>query len=134
MRFYFRDMGVARYFLKVGGIKHAAASGFINENFVYMDLLRRTSAQEIAGVSPLFGTYKTGEIDFRVSNTANDKDYGVEVKAGNDTGKTAQLLLQDGKAEAIYFLKGDTYGGVAGRKITVPIYLVGRVPFDYTKK
>lgn len=133
-RFYFRDLGVARHFLRAGGIKKEAAAGLINENFIYLELLERTRTEELAGAVPVFGTYKTGEIDFLVSNVLNDKDYGVEVKAGKDAGKTARLLLQDGKVEAVYYLKGDTYGGIAGRMITVPIYLAGRVKFDYVKQ
>lgn len=133
MRFYFRDLGVARYFLKKGGIRGAAAKGYMNENFVYIDLLRRTYNMEIAGMTPLFGTYKNGEIDFFVSSLHNDKDYGIEVKAGKAEGKTAQVLLQDGKVEAVYFLKGDTYGGQSGRVVTVPIYLAGRVRFDFVR-
>lgn len=133
MRFYFRDLGVARYFLKKGGIKGAAAEGYISENFVYIDLLKRTSNMEIAGMSPLFGTYKNGEIDFFVSSLQNDKDYGVEVKSGKTEGKTAQLLLREGKVEAVYFLKGNTYGGQSGRMVTVPIYLAGRVRFDFVR-
>lgn len=133
MRFYFRDLGVADYFLKAGGIKRDAAAGYINENFVYLDLLKRCRNFEIAGTSPMFGTYKTGEIDFFVSSIENDRDYAVEVKAGDAAGKTASLLLRDGRVEAAYFLKGDTYGGIAGRMITVPIYLAGRVKFDFQR-
>jgi len=44
------------------------------------------------------------------------------------------MLIDDGKVEAIYFLKGDTYGGITDWKITVPIYLVGRVRFDYERE
>ena len=62
------------------------------------------------------------------------KTYGVEVKSGKTEGKTAQLLLKDEKVEAVYFLKGDTYGGIADRKVTVPIYLVGRMQFDFVKE
>lgn len=133
MRIYFRDMGVARYFLKKGGVRGAAAEGYINENFVYLDLLKRVNRMEIAGTSPMFGTYQKGEIDFYVSSLRNDKDYGIEVKAGKAEGKTAKALLDHGKAEAVYFLKGDTYGGKAGRMLTVPIYLVSRVQFDFER-
>ena len=68
MRFYFRDLGVARYFLKKGIIRGAAAEGYINENFVYIDLIKRIERMEIGGTSPVFGTYKDGEIDFLVSS------------------------------------------------------------------
>ena len=81
----------------------------------------------------MFGTYKEGEIDFLINSRENYKNYGVEVKAGKSEAKTAQQLLKDEKVEAVYFLKGDTYGGMADRKITVPIYLVGRVQFDYER-
>lgn len=134
MRFYFRDLGVARYFLKAGRIKENSASGYISENFIYIDLLRRKRNMELSGISPMFGTYKTGEIDFLIGNIVNDKTYGIEVKAGKAIGKTAQMLLDDGKLDAVYFLKGDTYGGIMDRKITVPIYLVGRVRFDYERE
>ena len=79
----------------------------------------------------MFGTYKEGEIDFLVNNRQNYKNYGVEVKAGRAVGRTAQQLLKDGKVEAVYLLKGDTYGGIAERMVTVPIYLVSRVSFDW---
>ena len=79
----------------------------------------------------MFGTYKEGEIDFLVNNRQNYKNYGVEVKAGRAVGRTAQQLLKDGKVEAVYLLKGDTYGGITERMVTVSIYLVSRVSFDW---
>ena len=33
------------------------------------------------------------------------------------------MLLRDEKMEAIYFLKEDTYGGIADRKLTIPIIM-----------
>lgn len=133
MRFYFQDIGVTDYFLKKGGVRGAAARGYKSENFVFIDLQKRIRQTKLAGMYPLFGTYKNGEIDFLVSSLTTEKDYGVEVKAGKSEGKTAQQLLQDGRVEAVYFLKGDTYGGKAGRMITVPIYLAGRVSYDFVR-
>lgn len=132
-RFYFLDVGVCRHFLDMAGANQAELRGIVNENFVYIDLLKRTKAGEIAGSSPMFGTYKEGEIDFVVNNRSNYKTYGVEVKSGKSVGKTAQQLLKDAKVEAVYFLKGDTYGGTGKDTITVPIYLVSRAEFDFTK-
>ena len=108
--------------------------GIVNENFVYIDLLKRVRCRKISGTAPMFGLYKEGEIDFLVNSRENYKTYGVEVKSGKTEGKTAQLLLKDEKVEAVYFLKGDTYGGIADRKVTVPIYLVGRMQFDFVKE
>jgi hypothetical protein len=133
-RFYFLDVGVCRYFLDMAGADIATLRGIVNENFVYLELLKRVKALEISGTAPMFGTYKEGEIDFIVNSRKNYKTYGVEVKAGKSIGRTAQQLLKDDKVEAVYFLKGDTYGGVGERTITVPIYLASRVKFDFTKK
>lgn len=69
-----------------------------------------------------------------MSNLENDKDYGIEVKAGDASGKTAQITLKDGKVETVYFLKGGTYGGQESGMITIPIYLVERVTFDYLRR
>ena len=133
-RFYFLDIGVCRSFLDMAGADFSTLRGIINENFVYIDLLKRVRSRKISGTAPMFGLYKEGEIDFLINSRENYKTYGVEVKAGKSEGKTAQLLLKDGKVEAVYFLKGDTYGGASDRKITVPIYLVGWVQFDFVDK
>lgn len=130
-RFYFLDVGVCRYFMDMAGADLATLRGLVSENFVYIELLKRVRAFKMAGTAPMFGMYKEGEIDFLVNSRENYNNYGVEVKAGKSEGKTAQQLLKDGKVEAVYFLKGDTYGGMEGRKLTIPIYLAGRVSFDY---
>ena len=38
-------------------------------------------------------------------------------------------MLEDGKIQALYLLKGDAYGRIEDKKITVPIYLSGRLTF-----
>jgi len=78
---------VARYFLKASGIKENAASGYLSENFVFIDLLKRNRNMELSGMSPMLGTYKTGEIDFLIGNIVNDKTYDIEVKTGKAIGK-----------------------------------------------
>ena len=130
-RFYFRDIGVAQIFLRMSGADAATRAGILNENFVYLYLLEDIAKLQIAGVTPNFGTYKEGEIDFFVISRIDDKAYGIEVKAGKSIGKTANLLLKDEKVDYVYLLKGDTYGGVLDQvKYTVPIYLAGKVTFD----
>lgn len=130
-RFYFRDLGIAQIFLQMSGADSATRVGIINENFVYLYLLEQIRKMQIAGVTPNFGTYKEGEIDFFVVSRLDDKVYGIEVKAGKSIGKTANLLLQDKKVDYLYLLKGDTYGGILDEvKYTVPIYLAGKMVFN----
>ena len=126
-RFYFRDIGLIRYFLRMTGADKSTIEGIVNENFVYLYLARLVRKHKIAGTAPAFGVYKQGEIDFFVRGLDTYRNYAIEVKAGKNVGKTANLILQDGKADFVYFLKGDTYGGIADKKITVPIYLTGRI-------
>lgn len=133
-RFYFLDVGVCRYFLDMAGADMTTVRGLVNENFVYIELEKRIDDLQLAGTAPTFGTYKGGEIDFLINNRRNYKSYGIEVKAGKTAGKTAKLLIADHKVEAVYFLKGDTYGGVEQNMITVPIYLLGRVNFDWVRE
>ena len=128
-RFYFRDVGLARYFLKMTGADPGTVQGIVSKNFVYLYLERQIRQSLIAGNAPAFGTYKGGEIDFYVRSLDSYKDYAIEVKAGNNQGKTARQILLDKKVERVYYLKGDTYGGLREGAATVPIYLTGRIAF-----
>ena len=112
-RFYFRDIGVARHFLRIAGADQATVERIINENFVYFYLERLIRERKVPGTSPAFGVYKGGEIDFFVRSVENDKDYAIEVKSGEKYGKTAK----DGKADYLYLLKGDTHGGIVDKNI-----------------
>lgn len=129
-RFYFRDLGVAEYFLNMSGARPDAIEGIINENFVYLYLKKKCDSRKIAGNNPMFATYKGGELDFFVNSRIDYQNYGVEVKAGKNQGKTADQMLRDGKVSYIYYLKGDSYGGKAGKISTIPVYLTGRVEFN----
>jgi len=130
-RFYFLDIGIAHYFIARAGADEATIKGIIAENFVYLALLRHIS-KDIAGNAPWFAWYEKskGELDFYVRSLIDYKNYGIEVKAGSNSGNTANQLLTDGKIDYLYYLKGDTYGGVVGKILTVPIYLADRITFD----
>lgn len=130
-RFYFLDIGIAHYFIARAGADEATIKGILAENFVYLSLLRHIS-KDIAGNAPWFAWYEKtkGELDFYVRSLVNYKNYGIEVKAGSNSGNTANQLLSDGKIDYLYYLKGDTYGGVIGKILTVPIYLADRISFD----
>lgn len=129
-RFYFKDLGVARLFLKMAGADSRNIEGIINVNFVCRYIEQMIREMKVAGRSPMFGLYKSGEIDFIVKSLLDEYVYGIEVKAGKDIGKTANRMLKDGKIKYLFLLKGDTYGGVAeGRKYTVPIYMAGKLRF-----
>lgn len=135
VRFYFNDLGICRYFLDRAGANPGDIAGIINENFVYLYLERCVGQRRIAGVQPMFATYKEGELDFFVNSRDDFCNYGIEVKAGKSEGKTANRMLEDKKVDYVYFMKGDTYGGTAeGKKYTVPVYLMGKVKFNIEEK
>lgn len=130
-RYYFNDLGVAGYFLKLTGEPWSIIEGVLCENFVYLELVRRIRKQEIAGQVPWFAIDKktSGELDFYVRSRIDNMDYGLEVKRGKNRANTANALLERGKLDFIYQLK-NTYGGIADRKYSVPLYLCGRIPFN----
>jgi len=130
-RFYYRDVGLANYFLTNSGAEPNTIKGVLCENYVYLNLLERLADHEIAGANPWFGTYErtSGELDFYCRSLLDYKNYGLEVKAGNNTAKTANDLLEAGKLDYVYNLK-DTCGAREGKKLAVPNYLVGRISFS----
>ena len=134
-RHYFNDLGVAGYFLKLTGEPLSIIEGVLCENFVYLELVRRIRKQEIAGQVPWFAIDKktSGELDFYVRSRIDNMDYGLEVKRGKNRANTANALLERGKLDFVYQLK-NTYGGIADRKYSVPLYLCGRIPFNLGKK
>lgn len=134
-RYYFTDLGVANYFLRKTGENEESVKGVLCENYVYLCLLKSIRGGDtIAGDVPWFAVYKStgGELDFYVRSLVDYKNYGIEVKAGDNVGKTARCLLEAGKIDFLYYLKGDTFGGKSedGKTLTVPIYLAERVSFD----
>ena len=133
-RYYFMDLGIANRFLSLTGTVQETIDGCLCENFVYLNLVDRIKRREIAGQVPWFGTDEktSGELDFYVRSRLDHKNYGVEVKRGNEIAVTANGLLEKGKLDYVYSLK-NTYGGVHGRKYAVPLYLVGRIGFDLGK-
>ena len=114
----------------MAGARPDTISGIINENFVYLYLKKKADNQEIAGLTPLYALYKDGELDFFVNSRKDYQNYGIEVKGGRAAGKTANQMLADGKIQYLYLLKGETYGGGEGKKITVPVYLMGKISFE----
>lgn len=133
-RYYFMDLGIANQFLSLTGSKQETIDGILCENFVYLELTERIKCREIAGQSPWFGTDEktSGELDFYVRSRLDYKNYGLEVKRGNEIAVTANGLLEKGRLDYVYNLK-DTYGGINGRKYAVPLYLAGRIRFDLGK-
>ena len=132
-RYYFLDMGVAYYFLSGTGASYDVIKGLLAENFVYLSLRRRLeNTREIAGIVPWFASYEkiNGELDFYVRSLLDYKDYGVEVKSTDAVAKTGKKLLEDGKLDYLYLLKGETQGGVVEGKIfTVPLWLADRLVY-----
>lgn len=129
-RCFFMDLGVANYYLSRAGATTATLEGSLNENYVYVNLLKRQEfPEEIIFETPAFATYKGGEIDFVAQTLNTHVRYLIEVKAGKGTAGTAKKALEQGKADRLLYLKGDTKGGQDGKILTLPIYLLERYRF-----
>lgn len=124
-RFYFNDVGLSNYLFDIYNENKSNKSeiiGLVNETFVFNELRKIRK--------PNFGMYKKGELDFVYFNKETSLLYGIEVKAGKNSGGTITTALQDGKIDRALYCKGNTYGGVDGKKITIPIYLFSRFKFE----
>ena len=61
-RCFFMDLGVANYYLPRTGATAEALEGSLNENYVYINLLKRQEfPEEIIFETPAFATYKGGQ-------------------------------------------------------------------------
>lgn len=129
-RCYFMDLGVANYYLKLIGTDSATLAGALNENYVFINLRKRLDfPAEIAFETPAFATYKGGEIDFVAQSLNTDSRYLIEVKSGKGTASTATKAMQNGKADKLLYLKGDTKGGIDKNVETIPIYMLEQYRF-----
>ena len=72
---------------------------------------------------------KGGELDFVAQTLKTHIRYLIEVKAGKGTASTALKALEQGKANKLLYLKGDTKGGTVGNVQTLPIYLLEQYHF-----
>ena len=129
-RCFFMDLGVAYYYLSRTGATVSTMDGSLNENYVYINLSKRQEfPEEIIFETPAFATYKGGEIDFVAQTLKTHIRYLIEVKAGKGTASTALKALEQGKANKLLYLKGDTKGGTVGNVQTLPIYLLEQYHF-----
>lgn len=129
-RCYFMDLGVANYYFTRVGTDSRTLVGTLNENYVYINLKKRLDfPAEIAFETPAFATFKGGEIDFVAQSMKTSTRYLVEVKTGKGTATTSRKALEQGKADRLLYLKGDTKGGIDGKIETLPIYLLEQYNF-----
>lgn len=126
-----RSIGISRFSDKTRvGTDSRTLIGTLNENYVYINLKKRLDfPAEIAFETPAFATFKGGEIDFVAQSLQTSTRYLVEVKTGKGTAATSLKALEQGKADRLLYLKGDTKGGIDGKIETLPIYLLEQYNF-----
>ena len=55
--------------------------------------------------------------------------YAIEVKAGKNSSKTIDDVLEKNKADYILYAKGSTLGGRKENIITIPVYGISKFTF-----
>lgn len=124
-RFYFNDLGILNYLLVSMEIEEGISKGILNENYVCIVLKNKNLMTN-------FGTFANYEIDFLIKDS--EYIYGIEVKSGKDSGKSVKMAYKKGMINKILYLKGDTFGGIEGDIITIPIYLFERFKFKPSRE
>ena len=94
--------------------------GVLYENYICEVLRQKRLLKSFA----VFDNY---ELDFYLH--FEDCNYGIEVKAGRDKGKSATVALQRKYIDKILYFKGDSKGGSTDTTETIPIYLAERYEF-----
>lgn len=125
-KIFFTDIGVARFMLDNLSKDSSVLSGYLYENYIF-NTLDRLNYSNLG-----FATFSgfQGELDFIIDVKFHNGLFGIEVKKGNDQGKSALRALKEKKIDKLVYFKGDTFGGIDGDKITVPIYLAERFNFE----
>lgn len=124
-RYYFNDVGLSNYLFNKYNEKKGNESEImelVNKTFVFNEI-RRTSI-------PNFALYNQSELDFVYYHKTTKLIYGIEVKSGKNKGATIEAALHDKKIDKALYCKGNTYGGIDGDRITIPIYLFPRFNFE----
>lgn len=141
-RFYFNDIGMARYFMTAAVPSVSSIKGTLAENYVFTVLRDRFYSNELGdrpstviGFEPMFSTYsKTGgELDFILCGKFDGKKIGIEVKAKRGNANTGKTMLADRKIDQLYLLEGSTGGGESGKITTLPLYLADQLEFDFER-
>lgn len=128
---YFMDLEVANYYFTRVGTNSRTLMGILNENYVYINLKKRLDfPAEIAFKTPAFATFKGEEIDFVAQSLQSSTRYLIEAKSGKGIATTSLKALEQGKADRLLYLKGDTKSGVDGKIETLPIYLLEQFSFN----
>lgn len=126
-RYFLADIGISNYLMNNANILMSESEGVLNETFVYQCLLDKIPTL------PMFAVYGDGELDFVYRNRENGYVYGIEVKAGKNSGKTLTKSLANEKINFAIYLNGLTEGGITNKIYTIPIYLFPRFNFEDIK-
>lgn len=130
-RFYFDDIGLLNFLCTRLHIDQSAVNGIVAENFIFKQLKERRFDQHFYGSRPAFAIDTKYELDFLVTSVHDDSRYGIEVKSGNNSGKSIQHLLDNGKIDYALYAKGSVENySKNGNVYTIPIFLFNKFTFD----
>lgn len=121
-RFYVTDVGLCNYYCIRSGLNRATTAGlvaeaFVNACFVYNELNKSMVDRMIC-----FGIDANYELDFYMQRQVILDRIGVEVKAGSNSGKSLQHLLNNGSLDKAVYFRGSGGFGCNGNLITMPIF------------
>jgi predicted AAA+ superfamily ATPase len=130
-RLYYMDIGMASYcYRHVAEEDPKNVNGAIDENFAYLEMYRRDPFTTELKM-PIYGTYKNGEIDYLVFSKETCCMFGIDVKHGSGSSKTANKLLNEEIVDYVLYARSGSCGGFGKPGVlTIPIYLLNRFDFD----
>ena len=126
-RFYVRDMGILNVISdRILGLQESDLAGMRAENFVYLYLQDKLK-KDFNGYMVMNYTEPNSqaEIDF-IIGTKNRDCIGIEVKASHGKVKSGDDALKANHISKLIKVQ-DSFGGVTGDKITIPIFAIDKI-------
>jgi predicted AAA+ superfamily ATPase len=123
-KYYFRDVGLARWVLSSLVSDSGNKLSALGENFAFLTLSRLASEKKILPATPVFATYSKTYASV----------FALETKFSGGETRTSEKALADGKVNYIVKAKGKGPFGVDGKVFNVPLYLLEKFNFDLGEK
>lgn len=129
-RLYFEDIGLFNYLCDKYCIDKSTVAGMSAETFAFKQLKENDYFNRFYGDRPAFAIDGSCELDFCVDSRLDGKRYGIEVKAGKNTGTSMNKMLQNDQIDFAVYAREVGKDGAVGKVYTLPLFLLNKFSFD----
>lgn len=100
------------------------------ENFLFKQLKENHFVERFYMDRPAFAVNESYELDFYVISRTDDKVYGIEAKAGKNTGISIRKMLEQKQIDYAVYAREGGKSGQQEEVYTLPAFLLNKFGFD----